>query len=127
MARIGRIEVELGLQSGSGEAGVLRALRRLDPRQGFGAGLTRGEWAAGGRLQAFLVAAPALPGVRAPVFGAVGSVGVTKDERRLLRALAALRVGDDGLVDNYVFRLAIERGARAWLVDALRAFARSSF
>ena len=50
--------------------------------------------------------------------GLPGCVALTKDERRLLNVIAAAQAGDDVLVDNYLYRLALERAARGRLAEA---------
>lgn len=51
-----------------------------------------------------------------------GSLGLTKDERRLLRATAAAQAGDLAVLDNYLFRLALDRTLRCRLADAVTRF-----
>jgi hypothetical protein len=66
-----------------------------------------------------LLQPPCAPGcIRAVQLEAPGSGTITKDERRLLNVIAAAQAGDDGLADNYLYRLALERGARARLATA---------
>jgi hypothetical protein len=52
-----------------------------------------------------------------------GALDVTRHERRLLRAAAAAQAEDDGLVDNYLFKLALHPQARPPLVRAVTALA----
>ena len=74
-------------------------------------------------FQAFLAAVPLVPGVRAPNLGEPGRADQTKDERRLLRALAAAQTGDWPVLDNYLYKFALDRQQRAGLADAVRALA----
>jgi hypothetical protein len=52
-----------------------------------------------------------------------GALDVTRHERRLLRAAAAAQAEDDGLVDNYLFKLALHPQARPPLARAVTALA----
>ena len=52
-----------------------------------------------------------------------GTLEVTRHERRLLRAAAAAQAEDDGLVDNYLFKLALHPRARPPLARAVTALA----
>lgn len=85
----------------------------------FSADRVRAETA----FQAFLTAVPQAPGVRAPKLGEPGRADPTKDERRLLRALAAAQAGDWPVLDNYLYKFALDRRQRARLADAVRALA----
>jgi hypothetical protein len=51
-----------------------------------------------------------------------GSLGLTKDERRLLRATAAAQADDLAVLDNYLFKLALDRTLRDQLADAITRF-----
>ncbi len=51
-----------------------------------------------------------------------GSFGLTKDERRLLRATAAAQADDLAMLDNYLFRLALDRTLRCQIADAITRF-----
>lgn len=85
----------------------------------FCAGLVRAETA----FQAFLEAARQIPGVRAPNLGEPGGLNQTKDERRLLRALAAAQAADWPVLDNYLYMFALDRQQRSGLADAVCALA----
>jgi hypothetical protein len=64
-------------------------------------------------------------GMRRIRIGARGSSALSKDEQRLLRALAAAQSGDDELVDNYLYKLALDRDVRRTLASAVTAFGAS--
>lgn len=135
--------LEPGLRSGSQEACqwvAVQSLRRLARPRGVEAGGVEagGVEAEGGRavlphsaetawaeaaFQAFLAAAQQAPGVRTPRFGELGQADQTKDERRLLRALAAAQAGDWPVVDNHLYKFALDRRERAGLADAVCALA----
>lgn len=51
-----------------------------------------------------------------------GCLGLTKDERRLLRATAAAQAGNLPVLDNYLFKLALDRDLRGPLADAITRF-----
>jgi hypothetical protein len=51
-----------------------------------------------------------------------GSLGMTKDERRLLRATAAAQADNLAVLDNYLFKLALDRSLRCRLADAISRF-----
>ena len=85
----------------------------------FSADRVRAETA----FQAFLTAVPQVQGVRAPNLGEPGGADQTKDERRLLRALAAAQAGDWPVLDNYLCKFALDRRQRAGLADAVCALA----
>ncbi len=74
-------------------------------------------------FRAFLTAVPQVQGVRAPNLGEPGRADQTKDERRLLRALAAAQAGDWPVLDNYLYKFALDRQQRAGLADAVCALA----
>jgi hypothetical protein len=71
----------------------------------------------------FLVAAQQDAGAREPYFAHPSSPLLTRDERRLLRALAAAQAGDEALLDNYLYKLALGSSPRAQLAQAMRALA----
>jgi hypothetical protein len=48
-----------------------------------------------------------------------GSLDLTKDERRLLRATAAAQAGNLAILDNYLFKLALDRTLRCQLAEAI--------
>lgn len=73
----------------------------------------------------FLAAARRGEGAREPRLAHPDSPLVTKDERRLLRALAAAQAGDEMLLDNYLYKLALAALPRAQLAQAMRALARA--
>jgi hypothetical protein len=52
-----------------------------------------------------------------------GGWGVTKMERRLLRALAAAQAENVWLLDNYLYKIALEPGIRHRLMEAVEALA----
>lgn len=60
---------------------------------------------------------------RAPHLARPVSPSLTRDERRLLRALAAVQAGDEVLMDNYLYKLALDPASRACLADGVRALA----
>ncbi len=62
-------------------------------------------------------------GARAPEIAAPGSLQATRDERRLMRAVAAARVGDERLLDNRLYRFALDRSVRRVLAEAVRQWA----
>ena len=61
---------------------------------------------------------PAVACMRAVRLGLPGCAGITKDERRLLNVIAAVQAGDEALADHFLYRLALERGARGCLARA---------
>jgi hypothetical protein len=71
----------------------------------------------------FLVATQQDVGAREPYFAHPSSPFLTKDERRLLRALAAAQAGDEMLLDNYLYKFALGPSPRAQLAQAMRALA----
>ncbi len=71
----------------------------------------------------FLAAAQQAPGLRAPRLARLDSPELTKDERRLLRALAAAQENDQPVLDNYLYKFALDRQHRVGLADAVRALA----
>ena len=71
----------------------------------------------------FLVAAQQNKGAREPHFAHPNSPLLTKDEQRLLRALAAAQAGDEVLLDNYLYKLALHPLTRAQLAQAMRVLA----
>ena len=73
----------------------------------------------------FLVAAQRTEGAREPYFAHPNSPLLTRDERRLLRALAAAQAGDEVLLDNYLYKFALGPLPRAQLAQAMRALAKS--
>lgn len=85
----------------------------------FSAGMVVAETA----FEAFLTAARQVQGVRKPNLGAPGSLNSTKDECRLLRALAATQAGDWPLLDNYLYKFALDRQQRVGLAEAVCALA----
>ncbi len=105
---------------------AVEALRCLAPDSatfGMAYGSPAGARRARQAFAIFLVAARTTPGARAPHMAQPGSLAMTKDERRLLRALAAARAGDEVLLDNYIYRFALDLTVRAWLAASLRALA----
>ena len=52
-----------------------------------------------------------------------GSLALTKDERRLLNAVAASQADDGGLADNYLFKVVADRDLRRRLADAVMTLA----
>jgi hypothetical protein len=52
-----------------------------------------------------------------------GSHELTKDERRLLHAIAAAQAEDAQLLDNYLYKLALNRSIRAPLAEAVKSLA----
>jgi hypothetical protein len=52
-----------------------------------------------------------------------GSRELTKDERRLLHAIAAAQAEDLELLDNYLYKLALDRTVRAPLAEAVKSLA----
>lgn len=48
---------------------------------------------------------------------------MTKNERRLLNALAAAQAEDAELLDNYLYRLVLDRTARARMAEAVTQLA----
>ena len=76
-------------------------------------------------LQAFLTAASPDRGSRTPHLSRSGRPALTKDECRLLRAIAAAQANDENLLDNYLYRIALNRKQRARLAEAIRALAKA--
>lgn len=62
-------------------------------------------------------------GVRPVQLGLACCLSMTKDERRLLNAAAAIQAGDEALLDNYLYRLALDRAARKPLAEAVTQLA----
>ena len=91
-----------------------------DVARGTHADLLRAEAA----LRAFVAAArQGSRGVREPRLARPVDPALTRDERRLLRALAAAQAGDEALLDNFLYKIALDRAARAVLADGVRALA----
>lgn len=76
------------------------------------------------RFCSFLAAARQGEGAREPRLAQPGSPLVTKDERRLLRALAAAQTGDEAVLDNHLYKFALAALPRARLAQAMWALAR---
>lgn len=70
-------------------------------------------------FRSFLVAAQQTGRAREPHFAHPNSQLLSKDERRLLRALAAAQAGDEVLLDNYLYELALDPLTRAQLAQAM--------
>lgn len=85
----------------------------------FSAEMVRAEDA----FQAFLIAAQQVQGVRAPKLGEPGSSNPTKDEHRLLCALVAAQACDHAVLDNYLYKFALDREQRVSLADGVCALA----
>lgn len=62
-------------------------------------------------------------GIRAVQLGMSCCLNMTKDERRLLNAVAAMQAGEEALLDNYLYRLALDRTARRPLAEAVTRLA----
>jgi len=62
-------------------------------------------------------------GPRPMQLGVPGCLGLTKDERRMLHAVAATQAGDEALLDNYLYKLALDRPVRRHLAEAVRKLA----
>lgn len=62
-------------------------------------------------------------GVREPRLAGPVDPVLTRDERRLLRALAAAQAGNEPLLDNFLYKIALDRPLRAVLADGVRALA----
>ena len=71
----------------------------------------------------FLAAVMPIRDSRAPCLAQPHSTILTRDERTLLRALAAAQAGDEMVLDNYLYRIALDRQQRARLAEAVRALA----
>jgi hypothetical protein len=65
----------------------------------------------------------AFGGMRPVRLAMPGSQELTKDERRLLHAIAAAQAQDAQLLDNYLYRLALDPSARAPLAEAVKSLA----
>ena len=78
---------------------------------------------AGSAFFSFLMVAQQDAGVREPRLADPDSPSLTKDERRLMRALAAAQAGDEALLDNRLYKLALAPLARVRLAEAVRALA----
>ncbi len=74
-------------------------------------------------FRAFRVAARSEPGARPACMATRCAPAPTKDECRLLRALAAAQAGDAPLLDNYLYKLALEQNCRACLAEAVSSLA----
>ena len=79
---------------------------------------------AGRALRIFLAVASPDRGSRAPHISRLGRPGLTKDECRLLRAVAAVQADDEKLLDSCIYRIALDRKQRACLAEAVRALAK---
>lgn len=64
-----------------------------------------------------------LGGMRPVRLAMSGSHDLTKDERRLLHAIAAAQAEDAQLLDNYLYKLALDRSIRAPLAEAVKSLA----
>ncbi len=80
---------------------------------------------AGDALRTFVTAASPDQGSRAPHISRPGRPALTKDECRLLRAVAAVQANDEKLLDNYLYRIALHRKQRARLAEAIHALAKA--
>lgn len=74
-------------------------------------------------FQAFLKAGQQVQGMRVPNLGEPGSLNPTKDEHRLSRALAAAQAGNQAVLDNCLYKFALDRQQRDGLADAVYALA----
>jgi hypothetical protein len=75
-------------------------------------------------LRSFVAAArQGSRGVREPRLARPVDPVLTRDERRLLRALAAAQAGNEALLDNFLYKIALDRPLRAVLADGVRALA----
>ncbi len=103
--------------------GALRALDR--PGASVGLFLPPCAHLAQARLafQAFRAAAQVRPGARPVRMAPSCAAALTKDECRLLRALAASQAGDAPLMDNYLYKLAMDRLCRACLAEGVCSLA----
>ena len=130
MASVGLEPDQRSSSPRSCQRAVLQNLRRLvrGPATGIdessnvlppSAEMVRAE----GAFRGFLKAAQQVQGVRVPNLGEPGSLSPTKDEHRLLRALAAAQAGDQAVLDNYLYKFALDRRQRVGLADAVRALA----
>ena len=98
------------------------ALRRVVfDAQGCGSPMTSPPWSMAGDLArmagtfAAVFAGRDQAGLRPLRVNPPGSLGLTKDERRLLNAVAAAQGDDPALLDNYLFKVVADRGcAPAW-------------
>ncbi len=61
--------------------------------------------------------------IRSMQLGVSGSLVMTKDERRLRNMIAAAQAEDAVLLDNYLYRLALDRTARDRLAEAVASLA----
>ena len=73
----------------------------------------------------FLAVARRDEDAREPRLAHPGSPLVTKDEWRMLRAFAAAQAGDEVLLDNYIYKLALGALPRAQLATVVRVLARA--
>ena len=106
------------------------ALRRVVfDAQGCGSPMTSPPWSMAGDLArmagtfAAVFAGRDQAGLRPLRVNPPGSLGLTKDERRLLNAVAAAQGDDPALLDNYLFKVVADRGLRARLADAVATLA----
>lgn len=80
---------------------------------------------AGDALRTFLIAASPDRGSRTPCISLPGRPALTKDEWRLLRAIGAVQANNEELLDNYLYRIALNRQQRTCLADAIRALTKA--
>lgn len=76
---------------------------------------------AGVAFRSFQAVAQWSEGVREPRLAGLDSQSLTKDERRLMRALAAAQAGDEVILDNRLYKLALAPLPRARLAESVRA------
>ena len=74
-------------------------------------------------FRAFRLAARSARWARPPRLERYGAAALTKDECRLLRALAAAQAGNVLLLDNQLHKLALDRVCRACLAAAVSSLA----
>lgn len=67
--------------------------------------------------------APVLRQVMAARLACAGSLSLTRDERRMLRALTAAQAEDEMLLDNSLYKIALDGQLRAGLARAVRSLA----
>ena len=105
-------------------ADALRALAGEPGECGFAPLLPSGHLVlAQTAFRAFRLAARSVRWARPPRLEPRGAAALTKDECRLLRALAAAQAGNVSLLDNYLYKLALDRACRACLAEAVSSLA----
>jgi len=98
-------------------------VRRRCPSSGVGPAVIERELAGIADIFGEIFNQPADGGLRPPQVGMPGCLELTKDERRLLHAIAAMQGADEELLDNYLYKLALDRAMRRRLAEVVRKLA----